>query len=55
MAAALGRRMGTSTASTVPIVTQLVGASIERLALNAMDPASGVFEAELCIPVKYPG
>jgi len=39
MAAALGQRMDASSAAT-PIVTQLVGASIERLALNAMNPSS---------------
>jgi hypothetical protein len=31
--------MDASTSATVPIVTQLVGASIERLALNAMSPS----------------
>ena len=40
MAAALGLRMDSSSGVTMPIVSQLVGTSIERLALNAMDPSS---------------
>jgi hypothetical protein len=37
----LGGQLDASPATSVPLITRLVGIAVERIALNAMDPASG--------------